>query len=167
MWSWHNCGCVWGKVASECAGKEEWSIKRKRCQTADDKRDFITLALQSVKHATHRSRIGDTKKPSEDGKDPRHVEPLDTSIQIRTEEPTGQLCGDSIVAEKWINGHYVIVQKYKEIRRVQKTLHSGWKKKVAYPVTQIDDYVKHIFRGQSRGRPLGQLGSRRIEEDHC
>ena len=49
-------GCVWDKVASEWAGKEEWSPFRKRCQTAEDKRDFITFALLSVKHeAMHRT----------------------------------------------------------------------------------------------------------------
>ena len=38
MWGWHNRGCVWGNVASEWAGKEEWSRKRKRCQTTEDER---------------------------------------------------------------------------------------------------------------------------------
>ena len=33
---------VWDKVASERARKEEWSGRRKRCQTAEDKRDFIS-----------------------------------------------------------------------------------------------------------------------------
>ena len=38
---------------------------------------------------------------------------------------------------------------------IQKTLHSLWKKKIAYPVTQIDDYVKHIFRKHNQeARPL-------------
>ena len=25
MWSWHNRRCVWDKLATEWAGKEEWT----------------------------------------------------------------------------------------------------------------------------------------------
>ena len=32
---------------------------------------------------------------------------------------------------------------------IQKTLHSWWNKKVAFSITQIDDYVKHISREHS------------------
>ena len=34
----------------------------------------------------------------------------------------------------------------RKIGRCPKTLHSGWTRKVAYPVALVDDYVKHIFR---------------------
>ena len=35
-------------------------------------------------------------------------------------------------------------QEHKDkIGRIQKTLHSWWRRKVAYPVRPIDDYVKH------------------------
>ena len=43
MWSWHNRGCVWDKVAFEWAGKEEWSIDKETCQANEDKRDLITF----------------------------------------------------------------------------------------------------------------------------
>ena len=39
--------CVWEKIASEGSGGKEWSIKRKRCQNAAHKRDFVTFALIS------------------------------------------------------------------------------------------------------------------------
>ena len=45
-----------------------------------------------------------------------------------------------------------------KVWHIQRTLHSWWKEKVAYPVTQIDDYVKLIFkkkRIQKTGRRYG------------
>ena len=39
---------MWDKIASEWSGGEEWCIKRKRCQKAEDKRDFVTFATISV-----------------------------------------------------------------------------------------------------------------------
>ena len=58
-----------------------------------------------------------------------------------------QVCGDSEVAEKWINGTSAMGQKYKEtIGRIQKTLHSWRKRKVTYLVGVVDDNVKHVLR---------------------
>ena len=133
-----------------------------RCQTTEDRRDFITSHCRVVKHSTvHRSRIGDKMKLKTDRKDPRVVEPLDTSIHIREEGPPVQLCEDSNVAEKWINGHHAMGQKYRgKIGHVQKTLHSLWKKKSACPATQIDDYVRHIFREHNQESDhLANLGA--------
>ena len=50
------------------------------------------------------------------------------------------------MAEKWIKVHRAFGRKFQtKIDRILKTLHSWWKKKTAYPVAQIDDFVKHIF----------------------
>ena len=117
---------MWDKVASEWAGREEWSSKRKRCLTAEDRRDFITFALQSVKPSTvHRSRFEDKKQLSADRKEPRLVETPDTSINTREEGPTVQQCGDSNVAE---SGLIVIMLWDKntegKVGHIQKALHS-------------------------------------------
>ena len=53
----NTCGaCItegaFGTVASEWAGKEEWSSKKEKCQTVEEKTDVITFSLQSVKHST-------------------------------------------------------------------------------------------------------------------
>ena len=41
-------------------GREEWSKKRKRCQNASGKRDFVTCAMMNVKHSVaHRPNVGD------------------------------------------------------------------------------------------------------------
>ena len=46
-------------------------------------------------------------------------------------------------------------QKYQEqIGTIQKTLHHWWKKKIANLFSEIDDYVKHIFREQNQIRRI-------------
>ena len=50
-----NSGCVWDRVASDWTDKEEWSSTRKRCQTTEDKVDFITVRTaerQNIRHYT-------------------------------------------------------------------------------------------------------------------
>ena len=50
-WNWHNRVCVWDIVASEWAGKEEWSDKKqKRCFTDEVKTDFITFGNAQIEH---------------------------------------------------------------------------------------------------------------------
>ena len=57
------------------------------------------------------------------------------------------MCGDSNVAEQWIIGDYAMGRKYKDkFGHIQITLHLWWKRKMAYPVEKVDDYVKHTFR---------------------
>ena len=63
------------------------------------------------------------------------------------------MCGDSSVAEKWINGHRAIGYTYRrKIIHMQKNfaLHALVVEKIAYPVTQIDDHVKHSFLGHNQ-----------------
>ena len=86
------------------------------------------------------------------------------------------MCGDSKVVEKWMNGQYAMGQKYKDkIGHIQKTLHSWWKRNVAYSVGLVDDYVKHISEGTIRrpttwrtlarkGRERSQSGKETIQK---
>ena len=52
-------------------------------------------------------------------------------------------------------------KKYKDkIGQIQKTLHSWWKRKIAYPVGEFDDYMKHIFREHNQEADhLANLGT--------
>ena len=69
---WHNRGCVWDQIASGCSGKEDWSIKRKGCQTEGYKRDFVTFSLSSAEHPViHRPKIGESVKTNKERKEPR------------------------------------------------------------------------------------------------
>ena len=81
-----------------------------------------------------------------------------------------QECGDGEVAAKWINGHHAMVQQDKaETEATQKTLRSWWRRKVAYLVRMIDDYVNHIFREHNQEADhlanLGVKGQRKITVD--
>ena len=51
-------------------------------------------------------------KPKKERKEPRKLEPPDSSIAIHSEGTTVQMCRDSNVAEKSINGHYSMGQKF-------------------------------------------------------
>ena len=38
----------------------------------------------------------------------------------------------------------------KKLDRFQKTLHSGWRRKVAKPISNVDSFVKHVYRAHSQ-----------------
>ena len=124
---WHNSGCVWDNVASEWAGGEEWSKKGRKCQIVEDKRYFDTFAKQSVKHSTvHRTRIGDKKKSE------RKMSRTKNSGLLLIRPFTLAKKDGSIVLG--YHCHYAMGQKYSgKMGHIQKTLHSWWKKKVAFP----------------------------------
>ena len=95
--------------------------------TLADKYQFVTFALDRMKLSTvHRK-----KKSKEIGrkvkeKTPRDLGPADTTFHTLADGPTVQLCGDTNVACKWINGQYSLAT---EVQREDwpsaKTLDSG------------------------------------------
>ena len=51
------------------------------------------------------------------------------------------------MACKWINGEFAQGTKYKEtIGKIQKLLHSWWKKGAAMPISNIDSFANHVYR---------------------
>ena len=98
----------------------------------------------STVHRKEKSK-GIGKKVKE--KTQRDLGPADTTIHTRADGPTVQLCGDSEVTRKWVNGQYSVGQKDRgRVGQVQKTLRSWWKRKIANPMSKTDDIVKHVFR---------------------
>ena len=98
----------------------------------------------STAHRKEKSK-GIGKKVKE--KTQRDLGPADTTIHTRADGPTVQLCGDSEVTRKWVNGQYSVGQKDRgRVGQVQKTLRSWWIRKIANPMSKIDDIVKHVFR---------------------
>ena len=80
-------------------------------------------------------------------KTPRDVGLRDNTVHAREDGPTVQLCGDSSVACKWINGEFAQGIKYKDtIGEIQRILHSWWETGAATPISNIDNFVKHIYR---------------------
>ena len=80
-------------------------------------------------------------------KDTRDLGPEDITVHTRDERTTVQLCRDSDVACRWINGKITQGTKYKDtIGKIQKLLHSWWKKGVAKPISDIDSFANHVHR---------------------
>ena len=131
---------------------------------------FVTFTHDSVKLSTvHRKEKG--KGKNIDDKTPRVLGAADTTAHTREEGPTVQLCGDSEVAGKWINGQYSLGQKCRgKMGQIQKkkktTCYPCWKSKIANPISKIDDYVKHIFREHNQEADhwdnLGAEGQRKL-----
>ena len=133
--------------------ESDGASKEKRCQTAEDKRDFVTFAMFIVKlSVAHRPKVGECVKSNKEEQEPMTLGKPDSSISIRTEGTTVQPCGNSKVAERWITGHYAMVTKYED--------------KIGYPVGLIDDHVKHISREHKQEADhlanLGAKGQRKI-----
>ena len=84
-WRWHNRGCVLDKIASDWARVEEWT----ECSGRNDECEAVCRA--------HRPNIGESVTPNKERKEPRHLDPPDLSIDLRTEGPTLQLCGNNNV----------------------------------------------------------------------
>ena len=70
--------------------------------------------------------------------------------------------------EKWINGTCAMGPKNREPSdSIQRTLHSLWRSKVAYPVGQADDCVSHVLREHNEEADhLANLARGRAETDH-
>ena len=55
------------------------------------------------------------------------------------------------MACKWINGEFAQGTKNKEIiGKIQRILHSWWKGRAATPISNIDNFVKHVYREQNQ-----------------
>ena len=130
---WHNRGNVWDLMATCWAGEKHWMIERREQTSPKDKYKLITYILNKMKLTTEHK-----KTEEKDGekrfkkKTPRDLGPGDTTVHTREGGPTVQLCGDSNVACKWINGEFAQGTKYKEIiGKIQRILHSWWKRGAA------------------------------------
>ena len=128
----------------EWVGEEDWISERTQKCTPADETNFVTFALDSVTLSTvhRREKVKVMVRKSAR----KRLEPADATKNTREEGPTVQLCGDSEVVGKWINGRYSLGQTYQgTIGQIQKTLYPCWKRKIANPISKIDNYVKHIF----------------------
>ena len=65
-----------------------------------DNRDFLTFPLMNVKHTVlQRPQTLETVKPNKERQDLRQLGLSDNSIVVRSEGISGQLCGESNVAD--------------------------------------------------------------------
>ena len=129
-----------------------------------------------MNHTTqHRQTENKDKVKMFEKKTPWDLGPEDITVHTREGGPTVQLCGDSNVAFKWINGEFAQGTKYKQtIWKFQRILHSWWKRRVATPISNIDNFVKHVYREQNQEADhwadIGAQGRRKIDiyrkDDH-
>ena len=101
-------------------------------------------------------------------KTPRDLGPEDFTVHTRCEGPMVQLCGDNDVACRWINGEVAQGTKYKEtIGKIQRILHSWWKRRVAAPNSDFDSFVEHAYREHDQEADhwanIGAQGRRKID----
>ena len=134
-------------MATCWAGKEDWTVARKK-NTPEEKYMFVTFILNKMKLSTeHRKTKKKDKEKRLKEKTPRNMGPKHNSIHTRSEGPTVQLCGESNVARKWINSEFGQGIKYKETSgKIQKTMYSWWKRRIANPISNIDSFVNHVYR---------------------
>ena len=98
-------------------------------------------------------------KSKKEKKEARILGPPDSSISIRTEGTTVQVCGEQSCA--------MGLEDREQLESIQRTLHSLWRRKVAYPVRQVDDYVRHVLREHNQEADhLANQGRGRAETDH-
>ena len=122
-WEWHNRRNVWDKsLRNGQVKKIGWEHENE--STRDDKYQVVTFVLDRTKRSiVHRKKkskgIGKTIKD----KTPKDLGPGDTTVHTRVDGPTVQMCGDSNVVCKWINGRYSLGQKNRgPIRQIHQTL---------------------------------------------
>ena len=93
----------------------------------------------------------------------RDLGPGHNTVHTREDGHPVQLCGDSNAACKWINGDFAQGTKYKDtIGKIQRILHSWWKRGAATRISNIDNFVKHTYL--ERSRPLGRNCTREEEK---
>ena len=82
-------------------------------------------------------------------------------VHVREDGPRVQLCGDSEFAEKWVNGQYVLGQKYRgRIGHILKTLRSWWKRRIAHPISKIDHPMRTVREHNLEADHLANLGAK-------
>ena len=158
-------------MATCWAGKEDWMVASKKRNTPEEKYKFVTYTLNKMKLPTeHRNTTNKEKEKKFKKKTPKDLGPEDITIHTQSEGPTVQLCGDSNVACKWINGEFSQRTQFKEtIGKIQKILQSWWKQGVAKPISNVDSSVNHVYRDHNQEADhwanLGAQGPRKIVID--
>ena len=66
---------------------------------------------------------------------------------------------------KWIHGEFAQGTKYKDtIGKIQKILHSWWKRGAATPISNIDNFGKHVYREHNQEADhLANIGAQEEE----
>ena len=138
----HDRGCVWDLVAYHWADGKNW-IERRKIE-AIERRNFVTYALTYTKSATTGiSPIGYPMKVVVLEKMGRRVDQVVMTVSTRDDGTNVEMRVDRQIAEKWINGYYIMAKRYNEkMEKIQVMLHSWWKRRLALPIANMEIFVK-------------------------
>ena len=145
--------------------------KRYEKSTIEDKRNFVTFALDNMKLCIfHLKGKEGSKAERAQSKAPRNLGPADTVVYESFGCATLQLCGDSHWTSTWINGDFRVEGKYqKKIGAIKRLAHRWWEQNLARPIFLIESYVNHIFREHSKEADhwanVGAIGEKEIVVD--
>ena len=139
---------VWDKLATEWAGKEDWIRARNMISTLADKYQFVTFALDRVKlSAVYRKEKGKGMKKRLKTRHRVNWEAADTPSTL---VQAGQLY-NHVVTMKWQANGSIVNTLWDgctegELAKHKRPCTRGGKKKIASPITKIDDFVRHVHR---------------------
>ena len=148
---------MWDKMATCWAGEEDWMTARKQQNSPEDRYKFLTYILNKMKLPTEHRKTGkkDEKKKRFKKKTPRDLGPEDITVHTREGGPAVQLCGDSNVACTWTMENLPKEPSTKTIGKIQRILHSWWKRGAATPIsnitTSLNTSTENITRKQITG----------------
>ena len=113
--------------------------------------DFVSFALKNVETLS-RAQTNSWRTYQSGRKTKQVTCGRLTTNSVRSEGTIVQMCSDNKVAERWINGYFVVEKIHGQNRKyMEDTTFDAEKKRMAVPIRKIGGYVKHIWKVQSRG----------------
>ena len=130
------------------AGEEKWMRLRKKRNTPEEKYKFVTFVLHRMKlHTEHRKTRNKDKEERMKDKTPRD---FGTRRHQLTLDVKDLLYNCAETAMRHASGSMVNLLRGRSIKsqleKIQKTLHSWRKRRVTKPISNIDSFVKHVYR---------------------
>ena len=96
----------------------------------------------------------------------RRVDEVVMTVSSRDDGTTVEMRDDRQIAEKWINGLYIMAKRYNEkMEKIQVMLHSWWKRRLALPIANMVIFVKQtcLQRTQICGHTDEQRSKRKAK----
>ena len=104
---------VSGQICLGMSRRRRVELKKKEEVEWKKQWDLLSFSLHYVKHSVaHTTNIDDVTKTNETQKERRMMGSLGSTIPLRSEGSTEQMCADTSVVDKWINGYYAVTQKF-------------------------------------------------------
>ena len=138
-WKWHIRASVWDKIATDWAGDDDWISKKNKTSSTDKTYEYVNCPQEKLKEKGRETKQTQNRQGN---KGPLLLPFTHAKMAKQS---------NCVATLRWLasgkDGKNSLGQKYQEqIGMIQKTLHQWWKKKIANFISNICEYVKHIFR---------------------